>query len=92
VRKNLRRRFWFEIGSAVMTGSLAIITALLPDWIELVSGWGPDQHDGSLEQLLVAGLFLATIAVFALAAMEWRRTLVGDGSDGVYATTIGNAP
>jgi len=56
-----------------MTGLLAIITPVFPDWIEFVSGWDPDQHDGSVERLIVAGLFLLTTNIFALAAAEWRR-------------------
>jgi hypothetical protein len=76
VRRNLRLRFWIEIGLASLTGVLALITPVFPDWIEVVSGWDPDQHDGSVERLIVLGLFLATGAIFAVAAREWRRTPV----------------
>jgi hypothetical protein len=69
----LRLRFWIEIGLASITGLLALITPIFPDWIELVSGWDPDQRDGSVERLIVVGLFLFTVAVFTLAAAEWRR-------------------
>ena len=74
MRRNLRLRFWIEIGLASLTGILALITPVFPDWIEVVSGWDPDQHDGSVERLIVFGLFLATVAIFAVAAFEWRRT------------------
>jgi hypothetical protein len=47
---------------------------IFPDWIELVSGWDPDQHDGSVERLIVVGLFVVAATIFALAAVEWRRT------------------
>jgi len=76
MRANLRRRFWVESGLAVATGILALITPVFPDWIEFLSGWDPDQHDGSVEWLVVVGLFVATLAMFTLAAMEWRRTPV----------------
>jgi len=76
VRKNVRHRVWFEIGLASVTGFLAILTPVFPYWIEFVSGWDPDQHDGSIERLIVTGLFLVTVAVFALAAVEWRRAPV----------------
>jgi len=46
VRKNVRRRLWFEIGLASITGFLAIITPVFPDWIEFVSGWDADRHVG----------------------------------------------
>jgi hypothetical protein len=74
VKRNLRPWFWIEIGLASLTGLLALITPVFPDWIEVVSGWDPDQHDGSVERLIVLGLFLATVAIFTLAALEWRRT------------------
>jgi hypothetical protein len=53
---------------------LALITSIFPDWIEFVSGWDPDQHDGSVERMIVVGLFVFSIVMVALAAIEWRRT------------------
>jgi hypothetical protein len=61
---------------AAITGLLALITPIFPDWIEFVSGWDPDQHDGSVEWMIVVGLFVVTIIIVALAAAEWRRTPV----------------
>ena len=74
MRRNFRRLFWVEIGLAAITGLLALITPIFPDWIEFVSGWDPDQHDGSVEWMIVVGLFVVTIVIVALAAIEWRRT------------------
>jgi hypothetical protein len=74
VKKNLSRWFWPEIALASIVGLLGIITPFFPDWIE-VSGWDPDQHDGSVERMIVIGLcVVVSIAIFALAAVEWRRT------------------
>jgi hypothetical protein len=53
---------------------LALITPIFPDWIEFVSGWDPDQHNGSVEWMIVVGLFVVTVVMVALAAIEWRRT------------------
>jgi hypothetical protein len=72
--RNMRRLFWVEIGLAAITGLLALITPIFPDWIEFVSGWDPDQHDGSVERMIVIGLFVVTIVMAAAAAIEWRRT------------------
>ena len=72
--RNMRRLFWVEICLAAITGLLALITPIFPDWIEFVSGWDPDQHDGSVERMIVVGLFVVTIVMVALAAIEWRRT------------------
>jgi uncharacterized membrane protein len=74
MRRNFRRLFWVEIGLAAITGLLALITPIFPDWIEFVSGWDPDQHNGSVEWLIVAGLFVVTVVMGALAGIEWRRT------------------
>ncbi len=74
MRRNFRRLFWVEIGLAAITGLLALITPVFPDWIELVSGWDPDQHDGSVERMIVVALFIVTLVMLALAGIEWRRT------------------
>ena len=74
MRRNFRPLFWIEVGLAAITGVLALITPICPDWIEFVSGWDPDQHDGSVERMIVIGLFVVTIVIIALAAIEWRRT------------------
>jgi uncharacterized membrane protein len=74
MRKNFRRLFWVEVALAAITGLLALITPIFPDWIEFVSGWDPDQHDGSVERMIVVSLFVVTIVMVALATIEWRRT------------------
>jgi hypothetical protein len=74
MNRTFRARFWILGGIAAITGVLAIITPFAPDWIEVVSGWDPDQHDGSVERLIVIGLCCVTALSFLLAALEWRRT------------------
>jgi hypothetical protein len=74
MRRTFRPLFWIEVGLAGLTGLLALITPVFPDWIEFVSGWDPDQHDGSVERMIVIGLCVVTIALIAGAAVEWRRT------------------
>jgi hypothetical protein len=77
MRRTFRPLFWIEVGLAGLTGLLALITPMFPDWIEFVSGWDPDQHDGSVERMIVIGLCVVTIALIAGAAVEWRRTVAG---------------
>jgi hypothetical protein len=73
-----RRLFWVAVGAATITGTLALTTAMVPDWIELVFGWDPDHGDGSIERwlviwLIVAGLCFVTVVLVAAAMREWRR-------------------
>lgn len=75
MRRTFRPLFWIEVGLAGLTSLLALITPVFPDWIEFVSGWDPDQHDGSVERMIVIGLCVVTIALIAGAAVEWRRTV-----------------
>jgi hypothetical protein len=74
VTKGFRLRFWIEAALASLTGVLLLITPIFPDWIELISGWDPDQHDGSVESMIVIGLFIVTAVTTWLAIIEWRRT------------------
>jgi hypothetical protein len=74
MRGSIRRLFWVEAGLATITGMLAFITAIAPDWIEFVSSWDPDRGDGSAEWLIVAGLCLVTVVLIVAAKKEWRRT------------------
>jgi uncharacterized membrane protein len=73
MRRNLRRLFWVESGLAAIAGLLTLITPIFPDWIEIVSGWDPDQHDGSVEWLIIVGLFVIAVVMVVAAAIEWRR-------------------
>jgi uncharacterized membrane protein YidH (DUF202 family) len=74
VTKAFRLRFWIEAALALLTGVLALVTPFFPDWIELISGWDPDQHDGSVESMIVIGLAIITVLTAGLAVVEWRRT------------------
>ena len=37
-------------------GGLAVLTIFWPDWIEALTGYDPDQHDGTVEALIVIAL------------------------------------
>jgi hypothetical protein len=70
----MRRRFWFETGTALLSGLLAGLTLFWRDWIE-VTGWDPDQHSGALEWLVAGGLAAVALGSAVLARSEWRRRL-----------------
>jgi hypothetical protein len=74
VNRNLRGWFWIESVLAFVSGLLCLITPISPDWIELVSGWDPDQHNGSVEWFIAAALLVVCVVMITLARIEWRRS------------------
>jgi hypothetical protein len=78
-----RRRFWFESGLSVMAASLAVLTLMLPNWIEAVSTYDPDHGDGMVEAVIVVVLALVAAVASVLARWEWRTA--GRRADG-YGT------
>ena len=73
MRSALRRRFWLEMGMAIVTSILFMITLIQRDWIEVVFGIDPDSRSGVLEWLIVGALLVVMITLFTLASYEWRR-------------------
>ena len=59
-------------------GGLALLTIFWPDWIEALTGYDPDQHNGTVEGLIVIALLAS--------APYWRsrrRLLNGTRPDDV---------
>lgn len=71
--KTIRKRFWLECTLAGLSLSLAVLTLVRHDWIELLVGLEPDGGDGSFEWGLVAILLVAAGVFSAFARIEWRR-------------------
>jgi undecaprenyl pyrophosphate phosphatase UppP len=72
--KAVRARFWLEMAFASLCALLAVVTVFWRDWIEALTGFDPDRHNGSFEWLIVAGLFAACVLVGLAAGAEWRRS------------------
>jgi hypothetical protein len=72
--RTVRSRFWIEIVAAAASGSLAILTLFWHDWIE-VTGWEPDNHNGTVEWLIVGVLAVIAVIAAVLARVEWRRPI-----------------
>jgi hypothetical protein len=70
---NLRVRFWVEAGLAALCALLAILTLFTRDWIEALTGFDPDNHNGSFEWVIVAALALVCILLSIAARADWRR-------------------
>jgi hypothetical protein len=73
MKSTVRARFWVEAGLASLCGFLAILTLFWRDWIEALTGFDPDNHNGSFEWLIVAGLLVVCVLVGVAARSEWRR-------------------
>ena len=69
----VRRRCWVECILACLSGSLAVVTLVWHNWIELLFGVEPDGGDGSFEWAVVVFLLLVTVVFSALARIEWQR-------------------
>jgi hypothetical protein len=66
-------RFWVEAGLAALSGFLSILTLFTRDWIEALTGFNPDNHNGSFEWTIVAALFLVCILLSIAARADWHR-------------------
>jgi hypothetical protein len=64
---------WLEAGIALVAGVLGILTVFWRDWIEMLTGWDPDHHDGRAEWVIVAGLLVLAAIAGALAHRHWVR-------------------
>jgi hypothetical protein len=67
-----RVRVRLETAIAVFAGALGILTIFWHDWIEALTGWDPDHHNGSFEWLIVAALVVIAAAMGLLARRHWR--------------------
>jgi hypothetical protein len=67
-----RVRVRLETAMAVFAGALGILTIFWHDWIEALTGWDPDHHNGSFEWLIVAALLVIAAAMGLLARRHWR--------------------
>lgn len=67
----------------MFAGALGLLTVFWRDWIEGLTGWDPDHHDGSVEWLIVAVLLTVAVVVGLIARRDWRRlTAAGEMSCG----------
>jgi undecaprenyl pyrophosphate phosphatase UppP len=65
-------RIGLETAIALFAGILGVLTIFWHDWIEALTGWDPDHHNGSFEWLIVAVLLLVAIVMGAVARRDSR--------------------
>jgi hypothetical protein len=65
--------FRIEVSLGVLTGILGVLTLFWRDWIEALTGWSPDHHNGSVEFSLVSVLLITSVLCAAVARRTYRR-------------------
>ena len=65
--------FRIEVSLAILTGFLGVITIFWRDWIEALTGWSPDHHNGSAEFGVIAVLLVASVTCAAVARRTQRQ-------------------
>lgn len=66
-------RFWLEAALASLCGLLALLTLFSRDWVEAITGFDPDQRDGSFEWIIVGALLLLCCLLSLAARSDWRN-------------------
>lgn len=56
-----KARLRAEMAITAVAGILGILTVFWRDWIEALTRWDPDQHNGGAEWIIVAGLLAAAV-------------------------------
>ena len=72
--RGLRIRYRVECVLAVVSGAALLLTLVLPNWLEHVTGVEPDGGSGGTEWGIAAGLAVGTALVLMLARRH-RRAL-----------------
>ena len=73
----LKVRVRLEMAVALAAGILGLVTIFWHDWIEALTGWDPDQHNGTVEWILVVVLLGVAIAMGLVARRHWRLLPAG---------------
>lgn len=70
--RDVRRRFWYELGMCLFSATLLAVTLVWHDWIELVFGFDPDRGSGAFELMISALSAVGAVSFAVLARVEWR--------------------
>lgn len=70
--KLLKFRAALESVITLFAGSLGIVTIFWRDWIEFLTGWDPDHHNGTAEWSIVVILLAVAVIAGMAARSSWR--------------------
>jgi hypothetical protein len=85
--KPSKARAGTEAAIALCAGALGILTIFWHDWIEALTGWDPDHHNGTFEWLIVAALIFVAAVLGAIAHRDWRLATAATDSIPLYSRT-----
>lgn len=68
-----RTTAWLQTALSGLTTALALLTIFWRDWIEALTGWDPDRHNGAFEVTIIAVLALTSVVAGVLARRMWRQ-------------------
>lgn len=71
--REVRQRFWIEIGLAVCAALLFVLTLITREWVEIIFGVDPDGGSGALEWALALGVGAVALVSGVIASVEYRR-------------------
>ena len=71
--KRLKKQAKIETVVAILAAGLFVVTLISREWIEALTGWDPDNGNGSLEWLIVAVLAVIAVALGLRARSDWRK-------------------
>ena len=80
VVKPSKARIGLETAIASFAGALGVLTIFWHDWIEGLTGWDPDHHNGTFEWLIVAALLAIAAVLGAVAHRDWRLRAAASGA------------
>lgn len=78
--KPSRLRVGLETATALFAGTLGFLTIFWHDWIEILTGWDPDHHNGNAEWLIVAILLAVAVILGAAAHRDWNLRTASSAS------------
>ena len=80
VVKPSKARIGLETAIASLAGALGVLTIFWHDWIEGLTGWDPDHHNGTFEWLIVVALLAIAAVLGAVARRDWRLRAAATGA------------